>query len=135
LSKVSAEESALLRAAIIEALGNIGGDHAGTALKTIAYLERKRNNYEMTPRLITAFKSSRAPTSVRDLCELYVDKPDPNRLNDTLEAIKALAHMASLDPARVADRLQRLVVSGMTHRDVAAAAVDALDEIQSAGGT
>ena len=74
LLKATAEENALLRAAIIEALGSIGGDHAGKALKTIADLEQKRNNDEMAPHLIAAFEKCKASTSIRDLCEYYVVK-------------------------------------------------------------
>ena len=130
LTKVTAEENTLLRAAIIEALGSIGGDHAGKGLKTIAELEQKRNSDEMAPNLIAAFESAKASTSVRDLCEYYVLSPNRYRL----DAISALTRVASLDSTRVTETLKRLATSGMTPADVAAAAVDALDEIQSAGG-
>jgi len=130
LAKATAEESALLRAAIIEALGSIGGDHAGKALRTIAELELKRNNDEMTPNLIAAFESAKALNSVRDLCQFYVIPAGRYRL----DAVAALKRMVSLDSERVKETLQRLVAGALTPPDVAAAAADALDEIQSAGG-
>ena len=130
LAKATAQENALLRAAIIEALGSIGGDHAGKALRTIADLEQKRNSDEMAPNLIAAFEKAKASTSVRDLCDYYVVNPGRYRL----DAISALARMASLDSTRVTETLQHLAASALTPSDVSAAAVDALDEIQSAGG-
>lgn len=120
----------MLRAAIIEALGAIGGDRAGKALKTIAELEQKRNSDEMTPCLIAAFEQAKAATGIRDLCEYYVNVPGRYRL----DAISALTRLAPLDSARVTETLHHLAVTGTTPPDVAAAAVDALDEIQSAGG-
>ena len=130
LVKATAEDSAVLRAAIIEALGAIGGDRAGKALKTIAELEQKRNSDEMTPCLIAAFEQAKAATGIRDLCEYYVNVPGRYRL----DAISALTRLAPLDSARVTETLHHLAVTGTTPPDVAAAAVDALDEIQSAGG-
>ena len=130
LAKATAEESYALRAAIIDALGGIGGDRAGRALKTIAELEQKRSNEDMALHLIAAFESSKASTSVRDLCELFLDKPGPH----TPDAIAALTRMASLDPTRLTDTLTRLVRGGTTPPDVAAAAVDAMEQIQGAGG-
>lgn len=130
LAKATAEDSAVLRAAIIEALGAIGGDHAGKALRTIADLEQKRNTDEMAPYLIAAFESSKGSTSIRDLCEYYVGVPGRYRL----DAVSALMHLAPLDSARVTETLQRLAAVGTTPPEVAAAAVDALDEIRSAGG-
>jgi HEAT repeat protein len=133
LTRATADESVLLRAAIIEALGSIGSDHAGTALKTIADLER--NNDDMAPRLIAAFESSKASSSVRDLCEYYVVNPG----RYTLKAIEALTRMVSLNPAGAANTfvtntLQGLERNAMTPPDIAAAAMDALNEINSAGG-
>jgi HEAT repeat protein len=130
LAKATPEESALLRAAIIEALGSIGGDHAGKALRTVAELEQRRNSDEMTPNLIAAFERAKAPNSVRDLCQFYVIPAGRYRL----DAVGALKRMVSLDSERAKETLQRLVAGALTPPDVAAAAADALDEIQSAGG-
>ncbi len=130
LAKATAAESVLLRAAIIEALGSIGGEHAGKALRTIVELEQKINSDDVAPNLIAAFERAKAPNSVRDLCQFYVIPAGRYRL----AAISALTRMVSLDPERVTETLQRLVGSGLTPSDVAAAAADALDEIRSAGG-
>ena len=130
LVKATAEDNAALRAAIIEALGAIGGERAAKALKTIAELEQKRNSDEMAPRLIEAFEKAKASTSIRDLCEYYVNVPGRYRL----DAIAALMRLAPLDSTRVTETLQHLAATGTTPPDVAAAAVDALDEVRSAGG-
>jgi HEAT repeat protein len=129
LAKATAEESAVLRAAIIEALGDIGGDHAGKALKTILDLEERRNSDEMAPYLIAAAEKAKASSSIL-ICEYYAGVPGRYRL----DAISALMHVAPLDSTRVREAIQRLAASGTTPSDVAAAARDALDEIASAGG-
>jgi HEAT repeat protein len=130
LLKASQTENAQLRTAIIEALGGIGGDHAGKALRTIAELEQKRNSDEMTPKLIAAFESVKGATSARDLCDCYVISPGRYRL----DAIAVLAHLGPFDSTHVADTLKRLAETAATPPDVAAASVDALDELGSAGG-
>jgi hypothetical protein len=131
LTKATLEESALLRAAIIEALGGIGGDHAGRALKTLADLERRRNNDDMAAHFIAAFANCKASNSVRSLCDLYMEKAGPH----TVAAIAALAHIGALDPDRATTALRRLAENGTVPPDVAAAAMDAQEEIPSAGGT
>jgi hypothetical protein len=130
LAKATAEESALLRAAIIEALGSIGGDHAGKALTRIAELDQTRNSDEMAPYLIKAFAACKASTSIRDLYEYYVKPSGPH----SRDAISALARLASLDSARVTNMLRGIATNERTPHDVAAAAMDALDQIPSAGG-
>jgi HEAT repeat protein len=131
LLKATADESFQLRAAIIEALGAIGDDHAARALRTIADLEQKKNSNETTPKLIiAAFESAKTSTSADALCDCYVINPGPYRL----DAISALARLAPFDTEYVTETLHSLARNVTTPRDVAAAAVDALDEIQSAGG-
>ena len=130
LAKAAEEESRQLRAAIIEALGSIGGDHAGKALTRIAELEQTRNSDEMAPYLIKAFASCKASSSIRDLYEYYVRPSGPHRL----DAISALARLAPLDAAHVSNLLRGLARDERTPHDVAAAAMDALDEISSGGG-
>ena len=130
LAKAASAENLLLRAAIIEAVSNIGGDHAGKALRTIAELEQKKNSEDMTPKLIAAFETVKASTSARDLCDYYVLNPGRYRL----DAISALARVAAPDFTHATDTLKRLAENATTPSDVAAAAVDALDEIQNAGG-
>ena len=123
-------ESVLLRAAIIEALGSIGGEHAGKVVEDHRGHRAKDKQRRRGPNLIAAFERAKAPNSVRDLCQFYVIPAGRYRL----AAISALTRMVSLDPERVTETLQRLVGSGLTPSDVAAAAADALDEIRSAGG-
>jgi HEAT repeat protein len=135
LIKATADESVLLRAAIIESLGSIGGDDVEKALKTIADFERKGNSDDIALRLIAAFESSKASSNVRDLCEYYVVNPG----RYTFKAIAALTRMISLNPAGVTDpfvtdTLKGLERNATTPADIAAAARDALDEINIAGG-
>jgi HEAT repeat protein len=130
LLKATPEESLQLRAAIIEALGAIGNDHAARALRTIADLEQKKSKDDMTPKLIAAFESAKTSISTRSLCDCYVVNPGPYRL----DAIAALARLAPFDSDHVTGTLQSLARNATTPRDLAAAATDALDEIQSAGG-
>jgi HEAT repeat protein len=130
LAKATEDENRQLREAIIEALGSIGGDHAGKALTRIAELDQTRNSDEMAPYLIKAFAACKASTSIRDLYEYYVKPSGPH----SRDAISALARLASLDSARVTNMLRGIATNERTPHDVAAAAMDALDQIPSAGG-
>jgi len=128
LAKASAEENAMLRAAIIQAIGEIGGNDAAKALRQIELIEKGKNSAQMTKPLIAALESAKSPETVRLLCE-YASKGD----SASALAIAALGRVAQArSGSLVTDTLLRLTQSTLVSPDIAAAAADALDEIKNA---
>jgi HEAT repeat protein len=135
LTKAAPADSLVLRQAIIEALGAIGGDRAARALKVLADMDRKRNKDEMAPYFIAAFESCKAAPGVRSLADLYLDRlymDTPG--NHAAEAIAALMNIAALDPEHATDALRRVAAARATPPEIAAAAADARETIPAPSG-
>ena len=123
LAKASPEEHFALCAAIIQALGQIGGDDAALALRKVSAREDAE---AMEERIIDALVLTESPKSVGYL-ELYLKTSE--RL--ALKAIEALSRVGHLDPETARQALRRIVRNSRTPRHMSAAAADALDDLNA----
>jgi hypothetical protein len=121
LAKASPQEIQELRVAIIQGMGNAGGDEGARALRRIITME---SDASMTPLIISALERTGSPASVRYLGEL-ASRPTPF----ATDAIRSLLRVSRLDPDTAAQFLTRVIQTPGTPPDVAAAAADALDEM------
>jgi len=121
LAKVGEADQVLLRSAIVEALGHIGGDPAAIILNRIARLEDRE---EVLRKTVEALASTNAPKAVSSLGRMA-------RRSDAvgIEAARALALMGRLSPDQARNDFRRLKRSFTPQ--VAAAAADGLNALNA----
>ncbi len=111
----------LARAAIIETVGNIGGEKAGDTLRRLYGYE----TYQPLKALIVkTLGKIESPTVVRYLADYLSRSGDYDP-----EAIEALSRAGHLDRVRADAALRKVTINSAKPPRVSAAAADALDDI------
>jgi hypothetical protein len=121
LSKASADENAQLRAAVIRAAGDVGGDEAARALRQSMW----DSSPDVLPALIAALESAKSPKSSVTYLSDLIPKAGPL----APDVIGALTRVSSANREAAVEKLQFLSRGSQGPPDISAIAADALEDL------